>query len=117
MAKRLYAYCLSKLETGTNGIDAIRHFMETTSENECIAQDFLCYAEQLASVERYDDALSYYEKALLKDETKRELYREMMDICIKTRQPDRAIRYYRKYTETTDNCRTRGCVAIGKMFL
>ena len=116
VAKRLYAYCLSKLETGTNGIDAIRHFMETTSENECIAQDFLCYAEQLASVERYDDALSYYEKALLKDETKRELYREMMDICIKTRQPDRAIRYYRKYTETTDNCEPGDVLRLGKCF-
>ncbi|WP_294140998.1 tetratricopeptide repeat protein [uncultured Sanguibacteroides sp.] len=116
VAKRLYAYCLSKLEPDANGINAIRHFIETTPENECIAQDFLCYAEQLVLVERYDDALSYYEKALLKDETKRDLYREMMDISIKMKQPDRAMRYYQKYTEETENSEPGDVLRLGKCF-
>ena len=64
VAKRLYAYCLSKRENGEECLEAIKHFIESTPEESQICQDYLCYAEQLTVKKEYNEAITYYKMCI-----------------------------------------------------
>jgi tetratricopeptide (TPR) repeat protein len=100
VAKRLYAYALSKTEGGGKSIEAIKHFIETTPEENHIALDYACYAEQLLENERYEDAVVYYEKVIQKDTTKRALWSTIGDAFVKVERRDSADHYYALYEST-----------------
>ena len=116
VAKRLYAYCLAKREDGKKCLEAIRHFIESTPEDHQIYQDFLCYAEQLAANKNYDDALTYYGKALLADDKHQELNKEIADIWVKTNQLDSAVMYYNRYIDFVQEASAEDMLKLGRCY-
>ncbi|MDR1681585.1 MAG: tetratricopeptide repeat protein [Prevotellaceae bacterium] len=101
VAKRLLAYGLSKTEPGEESIRAIKDFVETTSEERLIMQDYLCYAEQLEANKHYAAAAENYKKVIQKDESKKALLHNIADLYQRDQQPDSAIRYYNLYMDFT----------------
>jgi tetratricopeptide (TPR) repeat protein len=99
VAKRLYAYALSKTQLGQQSVDAIKRFMQTAPKDKLIPLDYLCYAEQLEANKQYAEAAVNYIKVIQLDDTKKDLLKEVGNMYEKNHQSDSAIHYYLRYLE------------------
>lgn len=116
VAKRLYAYCLSKRENGEKCLEAIKHFIESTPEESQICQDYLCYAEQLTVKKEYNEAITYYKKALNADGKRQELLKDIADLFVKNRELDSAVVYYQQYFDFVEEPAAEDLLKLGKCY-
>ena len=116
VAKRLYAYCLSKRENGEKCLEAIKHFIESTPEESQICQDYLCYAEQLTVKKEYNEAITYYKKALNADCKRQELLKDIADLFVKNRDLDSAVVYYQQYFDFEEKPAAEDLLKLGKCY-
>lgn len=116
VAKRLYAYCLSKQKDTEKCMEAIKHFIETTPPESCIYQDYICYAEQLLANKLYDPCVVYYKKALQADSKKQELYKDIAGVFEKNRQLDSAVVYYEQYMGVFKEPAAADVLVLGKCY-
>ena len=116
VAKRLYAYCLSKRENGEKCLEAIKHFIESTPEESQICQDYLCYAEQLTLKKEYNEAITYYKKALNADGKRQELLKDIADLFVKNRELDSAVVYYQQYFDFVEEPAAEDLLKLGKCY-
>ena len=116
VAKRLHAYCLAKREEGEKCLEAIKYFIESTPEECQICQDYLCYAEQLTLKKEYNEAITYYKKALCADCKRQELLKDIADLFVKNRDLDSAVVYYRQYFDFVKEPAAEDLLKLGKCY-
>lgn len=116
VAKRLHAYCLAKREEGEKCLEAIKYFIESTPEECQICQDYLCYAEQLTVKKEYNEAITYYKKALCADCRRQELLKDIADLFVKNRDLDSAVVYYRQYFDFVKEPAAEDLLKLGKCY-
>ncbi|RHR82605.1 hypothetical protein [Odoribacter sp. AF15-53] len=116
VAKRLYAYCLSKQEDREKCLEAIKHFIESTPEENQICQDYLCYAEQLTASKAYGEAITYYKKALTSDCKRQELLRDIADLFVKDHELDSAVVYYNQYMDFVQEPAAEDLLKLGRCY-
>lgn len=116
VAKRLHAYCLAKREEGEKCLEAIKYFIESTPEECQICQDYLCYAEQLTVKKEYNEAITYYKKALCADCKRQELLKDIADLFVKNRDLDSAVVYYRQYFDFVKEPAAEDLLKLGKCY-
>ena len=116
VAKRLHVYCLAKREEGEKCLEAIKYFIESTPEECQICQDYLCYAEQLTLKKEYNEAITYYKKALCADCKRQELLKDIADLFVKNRDLDSAVVYYRQYFDFVKEPAAEDLLKLGKCY-
>ena len=116
VAKRLHVYCLAKREEGEKCLEAIKYFIESTPEECQICQDYLCYAEQLTLKKEYNEAITYYKKALCADCKRQELLKDIADLFVKNRDLDSAVVYYRQYFDFVKEPAAADLLKLGKCY-
>ena len=116
VAKRLHVYCLAKREEGEKCLEAIKYFIESTPEECQICQDYLCYAEQLTLKKEYNEAITYYKKALNADCKRQELLKDIADLFVKNRDLDSAVVYYRQYFDFVKEPAAEDLLKLGKCY-
>ena len=92
VAKRLYAYCLSKRENGEKCLEAIKHFIES------------------------NEAITYYKKALNADCKRQELLKDIADLFVKNRDLDSAVVYYQQYFDFEEKPAAEDLLKLGKCY-
>jgi tetratricopeptide (TPR) repeat protein len=100
VAKRLHAYALAKIEPGEESMNAMKSFLESTPEERHIAQDYLCYAEQLIANNQIAAAIPYYGKMVQKDTSRKAIWATMGDLFMRIGRRDSADHYFALYEST-----------------
>lgn len=116
VGKRLQAYIYAETKPGKEGVDRIREFVETTSPEDLIAQDYVCYAKSLTGIMDYANALKQYQKALAVDKEKNMLYMEMADLQMKMKDYANALQNYEQYFKEEKQLSAEELLKFGKCY-
>lgn len=116
VGRRLQAYIYAETKPGEEGVDRIRKFVETTSPEDLIAQDYVCYAKSLAGMMDYANALKQYQKALAIDKEKNTLYMEMADLQMKMKDYANALQNYEQYFGEEKQLSAEELLKFGKCY-
>ncbi len=97
--KRLAMYNDDELKKYSEGLEIANKFFTNANDSDLVYLDYVYYGRLLASTNKYDEALTQYQKAITMDEQHPDLYKEMSGIYEKKRDFSNAISYYKKYID------------------
>ena len=98
VTKRFKAYALNKTAS-PKALSEIQAFITTVPQDKLIAQDYICYAEALMANKNYTEALNYYKKAWVTDQTRKTILKEIALAYLALNDYDNAAQNFWNYLE------------------